>query len=94
MRLVYCERSSHRGLLLWNGGCVSFLCISEVNRVSSNLSLERIEQQFSPCLPSDTLGDMRMVNLENPKRNDYSFIAYHLVARWFRSHNLAHHLTD
>ena len=47
---------------------MSFLCISEVNRVSSNLSLERMEQQFSPCLPSDTLGDTRMVDIENPKK--------------------------
>lgn len=33
MRLMYYERSNRRGLLLWNGGYVSFLRISEVNGV-------------------------------------------------------------
>ena len=70
MRLVYCERSSRRGLLLWNGGCVSFLCISEVNGVSfleQSVFGTRMVQQVSTWLPSNILGDMGMGDIENPK---------------------------
>ncbi len=70
MRLVYCERSNRRGLLLWNGGCVSFLCISEVNGVfflEQSVFGTRMVQQVSTWLPSNILGDMRMGDIENPK---------------------------
>lgn len=71
MRLVYCERSSRRGLLLWNGGCVSFLCISEVNGVFFLEQRFSLEQEWSNgslhVYLSDTLGDMRLEDIETPK---------------------------
>ena len=74
MILVYCERSSRRGLWLWNGGCVSFLCISEINavftsRIETGLGTG-MEQQVSISLPSDRLGDMMMVNMKIQKERD------------------------
>ena len=71
MRLVYCERSSRRGLLLWNGGCVSFLCISEVNGVFFLEQRFSLQQEWSNgslhVYLSDTLVDMRIEDIETPK---------------------------
>ena len=74
MILVYCERSSRRGLWLWNGGCVSSLCISEINAVFASRTetglATGMEQQVSITLPSNRLGDMMMVNIETQKERD------------------------
>lgn len=71
MRLVYCERSSHQVLLLWNGGCVNFLYISEVNGVFFLEPRQFWNKNVTTGLyrlPSDTLKDMRMVNIETLKK--------------------------